>query len=161
MRKIVFVIFASLLLCACSTIDCPLLNTVYTVYNIYNSNGKADTLKDTLTIFSRRVNGTDSVFINQDVNIKTFSLPISYSAPADTLYFNIKDTLKKNYIDTVVVMKENTPHFESVDCNPSYFHKITGVKRTKNRIDSITIKNSTVNYDATKEHFHIYFKSGN
>ncbi len=160
MRKIIAVIAGLLLISACSTIDCPLNNTVYTVYKIYNSAGTIDTLKDTLTIYSRRVNGTDSVFINKDIKVTSFNLPISYSAPADTLFFEFKDTVS-TYHDTVIITKDNTPHFESVDCSPSFFHKITGVKWTGNRIDSIIIKNANVDYDATKEHFHIYFKSNN
>lgn len=161
MRKIIPLLFIVLTICACSSIDCPLLNTVYTVYKVYNSANKADTLKDTLTISTTRADGYDSVLINKDVNVTEIDLPISYSADKDILFFNIKDTTSKQYIDTVTVTKENTPHFESVDCSPSFFHKITNITWTKNKIDSIVIKNSIVNYDTTQEHFHIYFKSDN
>lgn len=56
------------------------------------------------------------------------------------------------------VTKTNTPHFESVDCGVAYFHVITGVRYTRNAIDSIVINHKEVNYDATQQHFHIYFK---
>ena len=59
---------------------------------------------------------------------------------------------------TVRVKKENYQHFESVDCQPAYFHKLTEVQTTHHIIEDIEINNSTVNYNATEEHFHIYFK---
>ena len=161
MQKIIGAIAIALLVCACSSIDCPIQNTVYTTYKIYNKVEKVDTLRDTLTVYSKRVEGTDSVFINKDIKVTNFSLPISYMADADTLVFEFKNVKSIILKDTVTVSKTNTPHFESVDCSPSYFHNLTGVKYTKNKIDSIVIKNTTVSYDASKEHFHIYLKSDN
>ena len=45
---------------ACSTLDCPLNNTVYTKYRLA---GNITTLTDTLTISTNRIEGTDSVLI--------------------------------------------------------------------------------------------------
>lgn len=53
----------------------------------------------------------------------------------------------------MTIEKENKPHFESVDCAPAFFHKITSVSCTHNAIDSITINNQDVNYDTSKKHF--------
>lgn len=82
-------------------------------------------------------------------------LPLSY---VDTLYFLFTN---KGYqaVDTVMVEKENYPHFESVDCSPTFFHRLTGVRTTHHAIDSITINNPTVDYDPTAIHFHLYPKS--
>ena len=52
------------LMAACSTLDCPLNNTVYTKYRLA---GNITTLTDTLTISTNRIEGTDSVLINKDV----------------------------------------------------------------------------------------------
>lgn len=157
MRKIIpLILFSILLLAACSSIDCPLNNTVYTKYKLA---GNVTTLKDTLTISTNIAEGSDSVLINKDVSVDSFSLPISYERAEDVFYFEIKDTNRVTTIDTITVAKENKPHFESIDCNPSIFHTITGVKYTHNRIDSIAINNKNVTYDASRAHFHIYFKS--
>ena len=59
----------------------------------------------------------------------------------------------------MTIRKEDHPHFESVDCNPSFFHTLKAAETTRHGIDSIVIKYSTVNYDTTKEHLYIYFKS--
>jgi hypothetical protein len=150
----------TLFVAACTTLDCPLYNTVYTVYKIQKANGKADTLKDTISVWTTRIDNSDTVIINKDVNITSFELPVSYTHPEDLFVFRISDSTSVTY-DTIRVKKTDTPHFESTDCSPSYFHTLTGIDCTHNRIDSIIINNSNVTYDATKEHFHIFFKSGN
>lgn len=143
---------------ACSSVDCPVQNAVYTIYKVRNADGTAGTLADTLTVSTTRRDGTDSVLLNRDVNAATLNIPISHNAPADTLYFERKDTTGSVLTDTVTVRKDNTPHFESVDCNASFFHNITGVEWTRHGIDTIVVNNPSVNYDLSTEHFHIVFK---
>ncbi len=135
---------------ACSSVDCPLNNTVYANYKLM---GSVTTLPDTLTISTARADGTDSVFINHQVGTDSFSLPMSYGREVDELFVQTNSTL-----DTLWVTKTNTPHFESVDCGVAYFHVITGVRYTRHAIDSIAINHKDVNYDATQQHFHVYFK---
>lgn len=159
LRTLPLMFAAVLLVTACSSIDCPLNSLVYTQYQLLDGAGKADTLKDTLTISTDRTDGSDSVLLNRSVNTTAFSLPISYAADHDVFFFEIKDTLTKTSVyDTVTVTKTNEPHFESVDCAPSFFHTITAVSHTGHRIDSIVINNPEVNYDTSKKHFRIYFK---
>lgn len=138
------------LMAACSSIDCPLNNVVYTNYKL---EGPVQTLPDTLTISTQRFNGMDSVLINQQVNTDSFSLPMSYGRPEDVLYFHTG-----HLHDTVWIEKTNEPHFESVDCGLNYFHTITGVRFTRHALDSIVINHNRVSYDVTQKHFYIYFK---
>ncbi len=144
----------------CSSIDCPVQNTVYTVYRLYDSDGIETTLGDTLTIYTTRRNGTDSILLNRSLNTKEFNLPISYNDNEDTLFFEVKNKIE-TLTDTVYINKDNYPHFESVDCNASFFHDINSVKWTRHAIDSIAINKKSVNYDSATEHFHIYFKNRN
>jgi hypothetical protein len=139
-----------LILAACSSVDCPLNNTVYANYKLM---GKVTTLPDMLTISTTRQDGSDSILINRQVNTDSFYLPMSYGLDVDTLYFQT-NTL----IDTVWIEKTNHPHFESVDCGLNYFHTITGVSCTHNAIDSIVINKKEVTYDISQQHFYIYFK---
>ena len=91
------------LMAACSTLDCPLNNTVYTKYRLA---GNITTLTDTLTISTNRIEGTDSVLINKDVNVDSFILPMSTG---------VKTT--HNSIDSIVInckevtYDETKPHF--------------------------------------------------
>ncbi len=155
-------LFLSLLVVtACSGVDCPLDSFVYTQYQLLKSNGQADTLYDTLTVSTTKVSGRDSVLLNRLTNTTEFSLPISYTSPQDVFYFYMSDTLGVTRTDIVTITKEDHPHFESVDCSPSYFHTITSVTCTNNNIDSIVIIHPEVNYDTSLKHFSIYFKHRN
>lgn len=145
---------------SCSSVDCPVQNAVYTIYKVCDSHGNPISLGDTLTVTTSCSDGNDSVLLNKNVNTSTFNLPISYNEPADTLVFYIKGEGWETF-DSVIVSKDNFPHFESVDCNISFFHTITGVRWTRNIIDSIVVNNHQVNYDLSKEHFHIYFRTDN
>ncbi len=150
MRKLLYLLIIAALLGACSTVDCPLNNTVYTYYVL---RGPVRTLPDTLTISTRTGNGADSVLINKQVNTDSFSLPVSYNRNEDVLVFQTNHLL-----DTISIEKTNIPHFESVDCGVNYFHTITGVKFTRHAIDSVVIHHNSVNYDVSQKHFYIYFK---
>lgn len=164
---------------ACTSVDCPMNNTVYTVYQMMKANGTVDTLHDSISIISRRlVEEQDPVLLNRDINISKIGVPISYDSPRDELYFLFwnktvtsdttynsdetyvvtHDTVVYQAIDTVVVEKTDRKHFESIDCTPSFFHTIVSIQHTRNRIDSIVINNPEVNYDPSKEHFHLYLK---
>ena len=61
--------------------------------------------------------------------------------------------------DTVWVKKDDYPSFESVDCSAVFFHTLTGVRYTRNYIDSIVIKNPSVTYDPNTVHFYFYPKT--
>ena len=142
----------------CTSLDCPLNNTTYTKYRLM---GNITKLNDTMTISTTKTEGTDSVLINKDVKVDSFILPMSYHQPEDVFYFEIRNQENQVFKDTVTVKKEDFSHFESVDCNPAFFHTITEVKTTHNLIDSIVINNKDVNYDASKAHFYIYFGNRN
>ena len=159
MRKIIpCLVFMVLAMVGCTSLDCPLNNTTYTKYRLM---GNITTLNDTMTISTTKTEGTDSVLINKDVKVDSFILPMSYHQPEDVFYFEIRNQENQVFKDTVTVKKEDFTHFESVDCNPAFFHTITEVKTTHNLIDSIVINNKDVNYDASKAHFYIYFGKRN
>lgn len=158
-HQVIAALLAGMLYAACSSIDCPVENTVSTHYMLHKADMSTDTLNGrSLSVFSRRSDGTDTLLLGQLTSATAFSLPIGYANPEDTLYFYlVQDTLTT--LDTVWIKKENMPHFESVDCSASYFHQLTAVRHTHNGIDSIVINNPSVNYDTTTEHFYIYFKA--
>ena len=160
MRILPLCFFVSVLLTvSCSSIDCPLNSLVYTQYQLMSPDGTVDTLADTLTVSTTRIDGSDSILINKNVRTTELALPISYSQPQDIFFFETIDTLlKTTTLDTVTITKEDHPHFESVDCSPLYFHTITGVSTTHNAIDSIVINSPDVSYDTSTKHLYIYFK---
>ena len=150
MRRLLYLLIGVATLAACSTIDCPLNNTVYAKYVL---RGPVTTLPDMLTISTMISGDSDSVLINQQENTDSFSLPMSYNRPEDVLVMQTN-----NLFDTIKVEKTNTPHFESVDCGVNYFHTIPNVTYTRHARDSVVIHHNFVNYDASQQHFYIYFK---
>ena len=148
------------LMTACSSIDCPVDATVTTQYQIKNSDGTEHTLSDTMTVTSVRSDGKDTILYNKGIGISKFTLPVSYTHPEDELVFQFDNSNNNLHItDTLWIKKYDYPHFESVDCNTTYFHTITDVKYTCNYIDSIVINNSSVTYDSQTVHLYLYPKS--
>ena len=131
MKRLSYLLLGALMV-ACSSVDCPVDSTVATLYQVRNSDGTELTLSDTVTVSMTRADGTDTLF-NKGIGISSFSLPISYSHPEDVLVFcfdnNNNDSL--HVVDTVWIKKDDYPHFESVDCNTTYFHTITDVRFTQ------------------------------
>ena len=157
MRRIVPFLIAATLLAACSSVDCPLYKTVETKYVLA---GEVDTLHDTLSVMITKVDGKDSLVLNRLTAATEFKLPMSHRQPADVFVFTFTDTLRHTVTDTVTIEKTDTPHFESVDCAPSFFHTINHVRWTTNVIDSIAISKAQVTYDNTKGHLLLYLKPG-
>ena len=150
LHKLFAALIVALVAAACSSVDCPLNNTVYANYQL---KGPVTRLNDTLTVKTARHGRGDSLLLNKMYNTEEFTLPVSYNQDEDVLYF-YTGLLK----DTVWMQKTNRPHFESTDCGLNYFHTITGIRYTRHAIDSIVINHKDINYDASPKHFHIYFK---
>ena len=164
MRKIVIIIVLLTVIVSCVSIDCPVQNTVATTFVLKKPKGGTDTMNiDTLNVWSHRLvykdNKRDTVLINRLCGNKTsFSILASHTLSEDSLFTQLKDTLGHSWLDTICIVKENSPHFESVDCHATYFHKITDLKYTRHGIDSITINNREINYDS-QEHLFLYLKA--
>lgn len=146
------------LLPSCSSIDCPVQNTVTCTYLVCNADGVAAELQDTLNVFSPRRDGTDTLLLNRSVKTRSFSLPMSFSMAEDTIVLQVKGT---DYVaeDTLFVEKTNEPRFESVDCQAVYFHTITQVRAKGTLLDNVIINKASVDYDASTPHLHLLFKS--
>ena len=142
----------------CELTDCPINNVVYSTYGFYAVTDEGETsirILDTLTVTAA---GTDSILVNRLMNGNGIELPVSYSAPADTLIFHFTDTLGRTREDTVWIEKENIPHYESPDCPTAMFHHVTRARCTTRLMDSVTIVNPNINYNVS-ENFKIYFRS--
>lgn len=160
MRSIAFAATAGLigLLAACTSIDCPLNNTVSTTLLLA---GDVDTIPGMLTVTTplSEADGNDSTLINLLSETDSLSLPTSYAREKDTFYFFLIDTVAGTAsTDTLVIEKENYEHFESVDCSPSFFHSITAVTYTTNAIEKVEINNPNVTFNEVRANLYLYFK---
>ena len=154
MRKVLLLLSLAFIV-SCSSVDCPVKNWVRGYYNVYDSEGALLQLQDTLTIYTKRKNRTDTILLNSGIGLKAFDLPVSYTQPEDTLFFHF---YKDDYdvTDTVWIKKDDYPHFESMECKVDYFHQLTGVRYTTHAIDSLVLKNPNVNYEDQTINFFIY-----
>ncbi len=160
---VIFILSSFLTFLSCSSIDCPVQNTVAVRYAVgYEDNTGTfvqETLTDTLWIFTQRKDGTDTLLLNRAVGAKEFTLPVSYQHPEDVLLFLVADTAHIITVDTVWMKKDDIPHFESVDCSAHFFHNITAVRSTHYRIEDIVIKESSVTYNPGVQNLLIRFKT--
>lgn len=151
---------ALFVLAACSSIDCPLNNRVYATFRL---DGNTARIQDTLTVSVPRSAdnaGDDTILVNKLTDFDSIALPMSYQRSEDIYVFSVKQKDSQTCTnDTVWVTKQNNPHFESVDCNPQFFHTITDVRYTGEAIDYIKINYNKVTYNDGKAHFLISFKT--
>lgn len=169
---LLLICLSSLVVFSCSSIDCPVQNTVSVQYEIRDKAGAVLPITDSLSVVTTRLDGENillnittrendqEVILNRLTGKSSFSLPISYSHPEDILFFCFIDSVK-TVVDTVWIKKDDIPHFESVDCSAAFFHELTGVRHTHHAIDSLVLINTSVTYDVQTVHFYLYPKTGN
>ena len=148
----------------CSSIDCAVDGSVRCVYSVVDAAGKTDSVPGFVSVTSaRRTNGSDTTIINLQSQTTSLSLPMSFSELADTLYLIQSDTVDGVYIekrrDTMWIEKTNTPHFESVDCSPRFFHTLTRVSSTHHIIDTLIINRKEVTNDKSTPNIHLHLRS--
>ena len=109
MRSLILALTTGLFLAACSSIDCPLNNTVRSIYVLRKASDalRPDTLTDTLTVLTTRADGQDTILLNKSVKTDSLALPMSHVRDVDVLVFELRDTLNHTLRDTLRVKKTN------------------------------------------------------
>ena len=115
----------------------------------------------TLDVLNIYAFDTDSIIINDDINVKTLSLPLRTNVEETTLVFSYMlhsgDTLPQQYDkDTIVFRHHNTPYFLTLDCNFVVKQELTDLHYTTHVLDSIVIVNPTASNNG-KENIKIYY----
>lgn len=154
----------SILLTSCESFNCPLNNTVASVYNFYAANrntkgelitGTSVSVTDTITISAIDL---DSVIANRLNNASTVSLPMSFYNATDSLCWLFTDSEGRTATDTIIIHKSNLHHFDDPSCPIQVWHHIDSIYFSRNIIDTIIVANADVNYDGL-ENFQIYFRT--
>lgn len=169
MRKVALTLIAVLTMIAgCTTFDCSMYNDVTSNYVFKKSLkvgeedcDEADTmqvLRDRcITVVAIRPQMDSNLVVNKWLNPKSISIPVGFAQEEDELVFQLQDT-EYNLLaeDVVKISKTNDPVFESVDCHPRYNHQVLSATTTHNFIDSIVVKNKSIDNDLSKVHFYLY-----
>lgn len=154
MRKLLLISLIALMVAACTSINCPLNNTVAAVWR-FN-----ETLSGSLTVLSDLQDGSDTVIINAQSAVDSLNMPMSYAAATDTFTLTYATTEGDTLVDRIMIKKTDTQHFESIECSPSVFHYIDGVEFDGVFIDSVSIRNPNVTYNTVSANIIIYTSLG-
>lgn len=162
-RRLVVAGFVAVTAVSCSEINCPLDNIVVMTCGLYSAEQKtAYTLTDTLTV---KAAGLDSILLNRAIAIQSFALPVRQGVTTDTLLLCLSNERGQRATDSLFIDHTNEPHFESIDCPPSVFHTLRGLRWTSHplsemplTVDSVAFSRPLVNYDDV-ENIKIYLRS--
>lgn len=155
-------VIASLGLTACSSINCPLDNIVVWTMTFYDS--ETEEAIKLPTYLSVDAEGAGNIY-NKGNGINLMELPMSISAPTDTLYLRWQTEEDAPAVtDTLYVSHTNDPHFEAIDCPAAIFHTITDVHLKPHAdadfpvsIDSVAILRHQVDYNDV-ENIRLYLR---
>lgn len=97
----------------CSLSGRPMMYcTLYTINPDFPDVRLNDTL-DSLTITAL---GTDSIILNNEKNVHTLMLPLRYTSDSTVFIFKYDPVRRPNDVDTLYIVQQNTPYFQSMEC---------------------------------------------
>lgn len=97
----------------CSLSGRPMMYcTLYTINPDFPDVRLNDTL-DSLTITAL---GTDSIILNNEKNVHTLMLPLRYTSDSTVFIFHYDPKRNKNDVDTLYIVQQNNPYFQSMEC---------------------------------------------
>lgn len=172
MKKLIKFLFAlmivyplmSIAISSCSEeSDCSMTGRPMVYANLYTYDRENNqVLNDTLDSLTVTAFGTDSIIINNQKKVHDIALPLRYTSDSTILVFHYTKALR----DTMLILQDNTPYFESMECGYSMKQNIKNIKplgyteenkKIYNSIDSIYIKSNAANINGT-ENLKIFYR---
>lgn len=109
-------------------------------------------LNDTLDSLTITALGTDSIILNNEKKVHKLMLPLRYTSDSTVFLFRYDPGRNPNYVDTIYIVQQNTPYFQSMECGYMMKQNIMSAKVGKtdfvnqpDKMDSIHIKNKEAN----------------
>jgi hypothetical protein len=149
--RIIFPALAAILVAAgsCTTGACFEETTAYVKATMYLSSTNKMTAPDSLSLYGP---GMDtSMFYKAQKNITRAMLPLDASKESCSLVLKIN-----NVRDTLTIWYSSHTHLISKECGYTYYHTIDSLHYTKNSIDSLTLKKTTIT-TLLEENLRIYY----
>lgn len=131
----------------CSLAGRPMMYCALMTYDPDNGNAVVNDTLDSLTI---RALGTDSIILNNEKRVHTLMLPLRYTSDTTVFIFQYNPVRVPTDVDTVYIVQQNTPYFQSMECGYMMKQNIIST-RFENRagstetIDSIYLRNKEAN----------------
>lgn len=142
----------------CSLAGRPMMYcTLYTLDEITD-----DRVKDTLDSLTITALGKDSIILNNEKNVHTLMLPLRYTSDTTVFVFRYDPKHRPNDVDTLYIVQQNTPYFQSMECGYMMKQNILGTRfgNTRNsseRIGSLRILNKEANTNEI-QNLEIFYK---
>lgn len=137
-------------LTACEETNCIRNERSMVTFNLYQEGTLQAMAFDSLTVTA--VN-TDSILINRDLKVSTFSLPMNFVGEQTTYILHYTKDLR----DTITLKHTNYEHFTSMDCGTAIYHHVNEASITKHVLDSLAIKNPEIT-ETDANHIHLFVK---
>ena len=144
--------------------DCSLAGRpmMYCTFKTINPDDKTIVLNDTLDSLTIRAFGTDSIILNNEKNVHKIMLPLRYTSDSTVFIFQYDPVRKPNDVDTLYIVQQNTPYFQSMECGYMMKQNILSVEfgnraGSSEKIDSIYFRNKEANTNEI-ENLQIFFK---
>lgn len=141
--------------------DCSLAGRpmMYCTFKTINPDDKTIALNDTLDSLTIRALGTDSIILNNEKKVHKIMLPLRYTSDSTVFIFQYG---KPNDVDTLYIVQQNTPYFQSMECGYMMKQNIISAKfgnraNSSEKIDSIYFRNKEANTNEI-ENLQIFFK---
>ena len=132
-----------------------------TIYTIDPDNPNI-ALKDTLDSLTITALGTDSIILNNEKNVHTLMLPLRYTSDSTVFIFRYDPKRKKDDVDTLYIVQQNTPYFQSMECGYMMKQNIISAafgnrKNSTEKITSIELRNKEANSNEI-ENLQIFYR---
>ena len=144
----------------CSMTGRPMMNCSFYTIVPDTRTVRRDTL-DSLTITAY---GTDSVILNNEKDVYSLLLPLRYTNDTTIFVFHYNPAGQPNHVDTLYVIQENTPYFQSMECGYMMEQDILSVHTGRpgsnsqpDRIDSLNLRNQEANANGI-ENLQIFYR---
>ncbi|WP_294472681.1 DUF6452 family protein [uncultured Bacteroides sp.] len=132
--------------------DCSLAGRpmMYCTLMTYDPDNQYAIVNDTLDSLTIKALGTDSIILNNEKRVHTLMLPLRYTSDTTVFIFQYDPVRKPLDVDTMYIVQQNTPYFQSMECGYMMKQNIISA-RFENRvgstekIDSIYIRNKEAN----------------
>ena len=104
---------------------------------------------------------TNSIILNNEKDVHTVMLPLRYTSDSTVFIFQYNPVLNPEDVDTVYIVQESTPYFQSMECGYMMKQNIISAafgnrKNSTEKITSIELRNKEANSNEI-ENLQIFF----
>lgn len=133
--------------------DCSLAGRPMMYCTLYTTDEVTDeVLKDTLDSLTITALGTDSIILNNQKEVHTLMLPLRYTSDTTVFVFRYDPEGNPNDVDTLYIVQQNTPYFQSMECGYMMKQNILSARfgnprktTDQEKIDALQILNKEAN----------------